>query len=296
MNSLFAKIAAAVDQLIFNACIPSMIPWLRMGFAVLVAINTLVWMRDGALWFSDEGVLTSAGAMAIDRYERWSVLFLLPSTPQVVQICLSILLANSALLLLGVWSRVQMVCIFVWLVSFQFRAPATCDGEDTLFRCFAFFMIFMPLDCGWSLTQSWRKGRGLTPQTVDISSTWAVSLIQFQMTVIYVSATWNKLWGSTWQDGTALYYVSHMTDVFGRVPALTALFDHIWFVKALTWSVVAIEGLIPILLWIPRTRRWGVALGIALHLGIELLMNLFLFEWLMILGLLSFLGRPTNKR
>ncbi len=92
---------------------------------------------------------------------------------------------------------------------------------------------------------------------------------------------------------TALYIVSHMTDHFGRMPAATFLFDQLWIVKTMTWSVLAIEAALPLLLWIPRTRLLGVALGISLHLGIELTMHLFLFEWLMILGLVSFLGEPT---
>lgn len=292
MKSLVGKATSLVDGLIFSACHPAWVPWLRMGFAVLASINALVWMRDGALWFSDEGVLTRASAIDVDRHQRWSLLFYLPNTPAVIQACLSLLLVNCALLLVGLWSRFQMACIFVWLASFQFRNPMLCDAEDTLLRCFAFYMIFLPLDCGWSLGQVWRAQRGLPIPVVTRADTWAVCLMQFQMTVIYVSATWSKLWGSTWQDGTALYYVSHMPDHFGRIPALMTLFDNIVLVKTLTWSVVAIEGLLPILLWFPRTRYWGVGLGFALHLGIELTMSLFLFQWLMMFGLLCFLARP----
>ncbi len=283
-----------IDRLIFNACQPALVPWLRIGFAVLAAINTLVWMRDGGYWFSNDGVLTTDTAIEINRHARWSLLFTLPGSPQLVQGCLTLLLLHCLCLALGLWSRIQMVCIFVWLVSFQNRNPIICDAEDTLFRCFAFAMIFLPLDCGYSLSRAWRRRRGRL-MDIQLRDTWAVSLMQFQMTVIYLSAAWSKCWGNTWQDGTALYYVSHMTDLFGRMPALTTLFDQLWLVRLMTWGVVVIEGLLPVFLWIPRTRRWGVALGIALHLGIELTMNLFLFEWLMILGLVSFLGRNAER-
>lgn len=284
-----------VDHLIFQASTPAHIPWLRMGFAVLAIINTLVWLRDGSYWFSDAGVLSTTSALEMNNHARWSLLFYLPSTPLVINTCLTLLLLHCILLLVGCWSRLQMLCIFVWIVSFQIRNPIICDGEDTLFRCFAFFMIFLPLDCGWSVTRAWRARRGQSLPIVSDADTWAVSLMQFQMTVIYVSATWMKLHGTTWQDGTALYIVSHMTDHFGRLPAATGLFDQLWAVKAITWSVVVIEGMLPILLWIPRTRRFGVALGITLHLGIELTMHLFLFEWLMILGLAAFLGRSRKR-
>ena len=278
------------EQWVFQTCDPRLVPVLRIGFAILVAINALVWLRDASYWFSDEGVLTLASAIDINKHARWSLLFYLPSTPMVVNSCLALMLTNCLLLAIGCWSRWQMVCIFVWLVSFQNRNPIICDAEDTLFRCFAFYMIFLPLDCGWSVSQAWRRRRGLSIAEVTSADTWAIMLMRFQMIVIYVSATCTKVWGSTWQDGTALYYVSHMTDLFGRMPAATPLFDNLFFVKAMTWGVVVIEGLLPLLLLIPRTRWLGVGLGIALHLGIELTMNLFLFEWLMMLGLVSFLG------
>ena len=41
-------------------------------------------------------------------------------------------------------------------------------------------------------------------------------------------------------------------------------------------------------LGLPRTRRIAIAVAIAFHLAIDYSMNLFLFHWLMILGVLSF--------
>ncbi len=46
-----------IDRLIFQACTPQLIPWLRIGFGILATINTLVWLRDGSYCFSDEGVV-----------------------------------------------------------------------------------------------------------------------------------------------------------------------------------------------------------------------------------------------
>ncbi len=121
------------------------------------------------------------------------------------------------------------------------------------------------------------------------SQLWPLRLFQIQITLIYASNAWNKLQGETWQNGTALFQVSRMTDYFGRGIIPDWLFDLPWLLQICTWSVLLLETLLPILLWIPSTRRYAVILGILLHLGIELTMNLFLFEWIMIVGLLSFL-------
>ena len=274
------------DKFLFESCDPRVVPLIRIAYATLLVIYTLVWLRDAGHWFTDAGVLTAAASQQLHEMPRWSLLYALPSTLGVVQCCLGLLLLHSLLLALGCWSRVQVACIFVWLMSFQHRNLMICDGEDTVFRLFAFFMIFMPLDCGWSLARRW-QGR---PKPLATSAdAWALRLMQIEVTMIYASTAWNKLQGESWQNGTALYYVTHMTDHFGRLPVPYALSDSLWFVRLTTWSVLAIECLLPVALWLKPTRRLAIAAGIALHLGIEASMHLFLFEWIMMVGLISFI-------
>ena len=80
-----------------------------------------------------------------------------------------------------------------------------------------------------------------------------------------------------------------------RFGVMEPLFGLPWFIRAATWSALAIEAALPILLWFRPTRRPAIVAGIGLHLAIEASMNLFLFEWIMILGLLSFV-RPEEWR
>ena len=54
--------------------------------------------------------------------------------------------------------------------------------------------------------------------------------------------------------------------------------------------VLALEWILPVALWVKRSRKIAVAVAIAFHLAIDWTMNLFLFHWIMILGLLSFLS------
>jgi hypothetical protein len=289
MMRMWRLLQRRFDHFLFQSCDPRLAPVIRIGYAVLLIIYTLVWMRDGQLWFSDDGLLTQATAEGINSGLRWSVLFWLPPTPTVIYACLSLLLAQAVLLLLGCWSRVQVACIFVWLVSFQHRNPLICDGEDTVFRLFAFMMIFLPLDCCLSLAARFRSRAARRATTADA---WALRLIQVQMTIIYASAAWSKLHGASWRDGTALYIVSHMNDHFGRWPGMVRWFDQLWLVQLQTWGVLTIEMLLPLALWLKPTRTMAIVVGIALHLGIEASMHLFLFQWIMIVGLLAFVRLP----
>lgn len=292
MNRCMVTAVDKLDRFLFRSCDPRTASLIRIAYAVLMIINSLVYMRDARMWFTDAGVLSADTAWQMSGGEQLSLLYLLPSTVGIVQACLGMLLLHSILLLLGCWSRVQIACIFLWLLSLHHRNPLICDGEDTVFRWFAFLMIFMPLDCRWSIIGRWR---GIAHCPASACDAWALRLMQIEVTLIYGSTAWNKWQGETWQNGTALYYVSHMTDYFGRLPVPLALSDSLWFIHVMTWSVLVVETILPFALWWRPTRVLAIVVAIALHLGIEASMNLFLFEWIMIVGVLSFLPASRMK-
>ena len=281
------RILAVVDRFLFEACDPIVCSAMRIAVASLLVVCTTVWMLDSDRWFTDAGVLTARSAQSQSNGQLLSIFFWLPSSSWLVRLSLTLMFVQCWLLLLGCWSRVQMACIFVWLVSFQHRNLLICDGEDTVFRLFSFMMIWMPLDHRWSLLR-WRFGWPRSLATCEHA--WALRLIQFEMTAIYASNAWSKLQGDTWRDGTALYYVSKMSDMFGRGWLPGGLFEVEWFVSLATWSVLVCEMVLPIALWIGPTRRWAIGLGAVLHLAIEYSMNLFLFEYIMLVGLMAFIS------
>lgn len=276
---------ASIDRYLLQGGDPAVIPLLRIAYACLVLIHLATLWPNAEMWFTDQGVLSAQTATLLGKTNSWSLLFWLPSTALVVKICLSLMFVHSILLLLGIASRLQVACLFVWLVSFQNRNFLILDGEDTLMRLYAFFFIWLPLDQRFSLT-NYLRNSNKSPK--PMSTPWALRLIQFQIIALYASTALCKLQGETWHDGTAMWYVSKMTDNFGRL--IPAYWFDVYGVSAMaTWGALALELTLPFALIIPRTRKWGVIAGVMLHLGIELSMNLFLFQWFMILGLLSFI-------
>ncbi|MFM8215087.1 MAG: HTTM domain-containing protein [Pirellula sp.] len=291
MIAFFQRILQAWERFLFDSCDPRVAPILRIGFAILSLIQTMVAWPDAAYWFTDDGVMQSQTAQGILDPGAWSLLSLLPSKPWAAQLGLICLLVHGLLMLVGCFSRFQAAAIFVWLISFQNRNPLITDGEDTVLRIFAFLMIWLPLDFCWAVFPSKTKAR--EPAQVS-SQAWALRLIQFQMTAIYASTALSKLEGSTWQDGTAVWYVSRMTDNFGRlIPA--SYLDWPGASALATYGTLAIESLLPIGLWIPKLRWIAIGLAVLLHLGIESSMNLFLFQWLMLLGLIAFVRLPKKS-
>lgn len=272
--------------------IPAMI---RIGFAGLVLMNLIAWFPYLELWFGETGVLP-ASLGYLSAYQ-WSVLAAVPPTHFALQVCFWIFALQTLCLLFGFASRFSAVSVFVWLVSFQNRNQLILDGEDDVLRLISFFLIFMPLAEVWSVDAwLWRSkdGTGLRDKSQPYSSKyspWAVRMLQYVMVTIMLATGLWKAAGEPWRDGTALYYVARIDDLFGRFPVPHYLFDTPWTVRAMTWTVLYVELVIPFLIWIPQARRFSLLVLLAFHLSNEWTMQLFLFHWIMLCGWMSFLKR-----
>lgn len=280
-------LGAVWDQLFFAPRDTRMLDVMRIAYAALMTINLLVLAPDLGLWFGESSLVPiEAGERLVDDHSlslfRW-----LPEGNSWVLVAYGLLFAHTVLFGLGWLPRVQALGILVWYTTFNHRLIWLWDGEDTLFRLLAFLFILCPLGRHWSIDRTLRISRG-DPVDDGPRVAWGLTLIQIQMTLIYVSTAWEKLDGGEWIDGTALYYVSRLDDVFGRFPVVDAAFEHSWSIRLLTWTVLATEVVLPVALWLRETRRSAVVVGVLLHLGIDYVMVLFLFQWLMIVGLLSF--------
>ncbi len=293
------------DGWLFAGCHPIVCSILRIAYASLLLVYLLMLYGELEYWFTDAGVLKSATAQEIGQGVYGSLLFWLPSDLATVKLCWSVMFVQTALLWLGCLSRFQVACLFVWLVSFQHRISFIFDGQDTLLRILTVSMIFMPLDYRWSLGNRLRNGWRAAADTQGqatwklkpLPSAWGLRLVQLQVTAMYLSTAWEKFRGLTWRDGTALFYVSRMDDLYGRFPLPDSWFETPWLLAAMTWGVLATEALLPFALWWKPTRWWALIAAIGLHLSIEVTMHIFLFEWLMIVSLLAFLPitRPTSR-
>ena len=275
---------AAWHALIFAERDPRLASVLRIGYGVLLLVNLAMWAPDLRLWFSEAGLLPLAAARDIVAEHAPTVLGWI-STDGWLWGCYGVLVASAVLLTVGWHTRIQAIIVLCGLVSFQNRNYAIVDGEDTLFRLFAFYLALCPAGWAFSLDARRRKRRGITGAP---PVPWALRLFQIQMSVIYLSSAIEKSKDEAWRSGTALYYVARLDDSFGKLPVPAFVFETLWLTKLVTWSVLVLEWGLPVLLWVKGSRRVALVVAIVFHLSIDYSMNLFLFHWLMILGLLSF--------
>ncbi|MEU3630202.1 HTTM domain-containing protein [Streptomyces fradiae] len=117
-------------------------------------------------------------------------------------------------------------------------------------------------------------------------------VIGAQVCLIYATAGWYKIQGTRWQEGSALYYALHL-DYFAPWPWLSAaLAGNALLVLALTYLTVAVQVAFPFALANRRLKNALLAVMIAEHAGIAVLLGIPFLSLVMIVCDLVFL--PTS--
>ena len=91
-----------------------------------------------------------------------------------------------------------------------------------------------------------------------------------------------------------IFYISHMNDLYGGLFNPDFLFGYYYTAKFLTYSALVLEVVCPILLWFNKTRKPALISIVLFHIGMALAMNLNCFQYIMIVGWLSFLIQPDE--
>jgi hypothetical protein len=287
-------IARAFDEFFFSPLDTRACAVLRIGLAACVIVDLLVLRGSLDRWFGEDGVLPLAASRRLVDPRALSPFEWVPASAATLRIVFGLALAHAVLLLLGIWPRFQALGLLVWLQAFQVRNLLIVQGSDIVFRTFAFYLVLMPSADAFSVPAWLARRRGAPLPCVRPA--WGLVLFRFQMGLIYAGSAWEKLNGADWIDGNALYYVSRLDDNFSHGPILDSVFRSLAVCRVLTWGTLAVEILLPILLWFASTRRLGIVLGVLFHLALDRTMNLFLLCWIMIIGLLAFLETDDFER
>jgi hypothetical protein len=265
---------------------------IRIAYATLLLINILAWWPDIETWFCETGVLTlSASRTAIDP-DTITIFQWLPATSSVAWTCYILLVICALALLVGFYTRFQLICIFILFTSFVHRNNLIFDGEDIVFRLMAFYLIFSPAGKFLSIDK-WLTANNESHESSNLYPIWPLRLIQVQTAAILFFSGCEKLYGHEWIDGTAIYYVSRLDDMFYRFPVPDFIFKSLFLMSLMTWATLVLELCVPIAVWFNRTRKVALVLVVLFHLSLDYMMNLNLFHWIMIVGWMSFV-RPGD--
>lgn len=272
------------DEFLFKPQPVYNVSLLRIAFGLILLLNwTMIYIDLDSL-YGPNGIVSLATAQSFGNPLRFSLFDYLPFTSQIVQILATIHLISILFLTMGLWTRTSIFIAFITLVSFHHRNGFIINSADAVLRIFLFFLFFTHCGDAFSLDRWLLRKQGLAPEIPAEKSPWALRLIQLQFCTIYIATVLFKIKGDRWVDGSAVYIATRLDDFMRyEMPLLNSMY----FIKFLTWSTLAIEIAMGTLVWIKEFRYWVLLGGIALHLGIEYTMSIPVFEWVMIVLMIS---------
>jgi predicted DCC family thiol-disulfide oxidoreductase YuxK len=209
----------------------------------------------------------------------------------------AVFLFCCASLMLGWRTRWVKWLVLIGHISYDQRNPTLAYGVDAILACLLLILCLAPIGKALSLDRvrdvRRAKRRDLDAVVPQFTSRWTgacTRLMQIQMALLfYVSAT-DKMGGDDWRAGDAVWRVFAHTDYYNGT-MLDLLASQFWLTSVATYGTILIEILYVFFVWPHRTRPYALAGALFLHSQFALLMRLYYFSFVMMMGHMSFL-RP----
>lgn len=198
------------------------------------------------------------------------------SPDQSVYIVVGAFLVVLVGLLFGIATR--FMAIAAWGIHFLLihAGGGLIYGMDIFAHIALMFCAIMPVGAALSVDLLFAR----RPARWSVAAGFTRKLLQIQMCAVYFSAGLEKALSTQWVTGDAIWRAT-MLPTFRQ-------FDMTWlaWVPAaallIGWSVIALELGYSIAMWFPRTRTLWMYGVIAMHLGIGMLLGMWLFALIMI--------------
>jgi predicted DCC family thiol-disulfide oxidoreductase YuxK len=187
--------------------------------------------------------------------------------------------------------------VLIGQISYDRRNPSLTYGVDWILASVLFILCLAPIGRAMSLdrVRAVRAAkRGNLGAVLPLySSPWVgacTRLIQIQMAVLFFYSAVTKLARVEWIGGSALWTVFTLDEHYSSV-ILSVLASQYWLVDAGTYATILIELAFPFLIWQRATRPYLLADALVLHAMFAVLMGLYYFSFVMMMGHMSFV-RP----
>jgi hypothetical protein len=267
---------------------------LRILFGLIVLLHLALLVPDVEAWFTDAGRLRGIEARQVAGPE-WSARFPVPMrwsplqnyrTVGAVQSVLAATAVVAVLFLLGWRTRIMGVLLYAGLMTIHHANILTTSGADVLLMIVSFYLMLSPCGAAYSL-DSRRQAKKYGGAYSALVAPWTQRLIAIQISIVYLMTAFLKAQGKSWSSGTALHFILNNGEARRFTLGLTG---YPALLNALTFGTLFLEVALGLLLWFRAARPLMIALGLALHGGITLTINIPIFGELMTACYLSFLS------
>lgn len=271
------KLRDAWDEFFFTPQSPVPIALFRILYGLCVSATVILLHSDWLNWFGVHSWVTLSTMRQVEPGIRLDLFTVMPQDDRWIAAFFWVFLACALLLTAGLWTRLSSIAVFLCLTSIQQRNLFILHGGDVFLRVTGFFLMFASAGAAFSVDRLIRVRRGKEGRAIRPRAPWAQRMIQFELSLMYLTSFWWKMKGHTWLDGTALYYVLHLHSIT-RFP-LPQWIQSAAMLKVGSWLTLALEFSLGVFLWFRRVRYPLLLLGLLFHLCIEYTLNLPMFSW-----------------
>ena len=265
------------DEFFFAKQSPVPICLFRIIYGALVIATLLLLRPDWLTWYGVHGWVSLPTALKLEPGNRLNLFAIIPQSDSWINALFWFALGSAILLTIGLFTRINSILVFVFLTSIQQRNLYITHGGDTFLRLAGFFLIFAPAGAAFSVDRLIRIRRGKEPAVIEARRPWAQRMIQIQLSLLYFVTFLMKIKGAPWLQGSALFYVYHL-DELKRFPLPNWFFKPI-MLKLGSWSALALEFSLGVLIWVRDFRYVLLSMGLLFHLWLEYSLNIPLFQW-----------------
>ena len=178
-------------------------------------------------------------------------------------------------LLLGWRTRACAVVAFLTHTTLFNSGTLFSYGVEIFAHISLFYCVLMPVGEAYSLDV--RAGRVSGAPSAE--ATLSLRVLQVHLCMVYLTTGGEKALGTSWREGTAIWEAL-MQPQYGQFD-FAWMAHHPWVSQLVSWGTLVVEVGYAVFVWPRQTRALWVLLTVGLHLGIALLMGLWLFSAIM---------------
>ena len=210
----------------------------------------------------------------------------------------------SFFFMIGYKTKLSHIITIITVLSIHNRLIILENGGDMVVNSFLIWSVFLPLGKRFSmdrLLSSLNLLKDDNPSSLnnkeiatknEPSYYWGLAYFAclLQLSIIYFFNYINKS-GSTWGDGTSLYYFYQLDNFLTPIGNFIKEFSlmPLWLSKVLTFMTIQLEVIVPFLILSPFfilwTRRFSFVAMVGFHLIIGISLYIGTFSWVMIAAL-----------
>jgi predicted DCC family thiol-disulfide oxidoreductase YuxK len=293
----FAALGEAWSQIWFQNSPTTPLELARIGIGAALLLH--YWMAAPYLFdfWGDAGLVPRAIVLR-NVPDPWtqSVFFYFTAHWQWVAFHVLFLVCCAAFMVGWRTSWVKWI-VLIGQISYDRRNPAMTYGVEWILSSLLVILCLAPIGRAMSLDRvravraAKRSNLGATLPLYRSPWTGACTrLMQIQMAVLFFYSAISKLGKPEWLDGSAVWAVFTMDEYYSPF-ILNVLGSQYWLVNVGTYGTILIELAYPFLIWQKSTRPYLLVAALFLHAGFAVLMGLFYFSFVMMMGHMSFV-RP----